>query len=241
MFTKKWMIDFYEPRLSPPCTAPPCPNPSLQSWWLIFLSFRGWHSSSLCFSPSLALKDDAQMLYKSSWLPMSVRCSMSYKAIQRDKLHETSAERLVAFWYGLGFLMLPSVLLLIAGCDTLTVSCSVLWSVISNQCLANDTVGLLLTRLARNCCWLKTDLWLEIWADHHGSPQYRNIWNSAASLWIWVEVLNCEIVVALQLKPTRNFHTLDRKTPGTLWLCVKKRYNNTPGHGWIVRNHVTIP
>lgn len=210
MFTQKWMIDFYERRPSPPCSAPPCPNPSLQSWWLIFLSFRGSHSSSLCFPPSLALKDrGARRLYKSSWLPLSIRCSMLCKSIQKDKLHETSAERLVAFWCSFGFLMLPCVLL-IAGCDTLTVSCSVLWSVISNQCLANDMVGLLLTSLARNCCWLKTDLWLEILADRHGSPQHRNIWNSESWLWIWVEDLNCEIFAALQLKLSRNFHWIEK-------------------------------
>lgn len=47
-----------------------------------------------------------QTLFESSWQPMSVRCPMSYKPIQRDKLHETSAETLVTFWYGIGFPML---------------------------------------------------------------------------------------------------------------------------------------
>lgn len=94
---------------------------------------------------------------------MSVRCWMSYKPIQRDELHETSAGRLVAYWFGIGFPMLHFFCCCrwLPGCYRLTVSNSMLWSVISNQCLANDTVGLLLTRPARNCCWLKPGLWLE--------------------------------------------------------------------------------
>lgn len=47
-----------------------------------------------------------QTLFESIWQPMSVRCSMSYKPIQRGKLHETSAGRRVTFWYGVGFPML---------------------------------------------------------------------------------------------------------------------------------------
>lgn len=95
--------------------------------------------------------------------------------LQKDKLHETSAERLVTFWYGIGFSQAVFVLLLIAGCYRLIVSCSVLLSVISNQCLANDTLGSLLTRLARN--GLLTNDWLVagIWADQYGSQQRKSM------------------------------------------------------------------
>lgn len=44
-----------------------------------------------------------------------------------------------------------------------------------NQCLANDTVGLLFTMAARNSSWLKTGLWLEIWTGLYGSPPWE-VW-----------------------------------------------------------------
>lgn len=182
------MIDFYEAHLSPPCTAPSLSHPIITVLMTYLFVFQGMtFLISLFLSLSSALKErGARRSLKAAG---SVGCSMTYKPIQRDKLHDTSAGRLVTFWYGVGFSHAVFVLLLIAGCYRLTVRRSALWSVISNQCLANDTLGLLLTRLARNCCWLKTGLWLEIWADQYGSPQrkkYGNVLNSAARLWIRV-------------------------------------------------------
>lgn len=45
--------------------------------------------------------------------------------------------------------------------------------VLFNQCLSNDTVGCLLTRPGRNSFGLKSDVWLETWADCQGSPQQK--------------------------------------------------------------------
>lgn len=119
------------------------------------------------------------------------------------------------------------VLLLIAGCYRLTMSRSGLWSVISNQCLANDTVGLLLTSLLGTgvdwrltCGWKHGLISMVAHSEKHG-----NVLNSAAWLWIWV--LKCLIVVVLQLEQSRSFHTLGRESPlaapSPLWLRVMIR------------------
>lgn len=144
---------------------------------------------------------------------MSVWGSMSYKPIQRDKLHETSAGRPVAFWYGIGFPMLYLC------CCWLLVATGWLWVAQGSEVSSLTSVWLMIQWDCRSPGLLGTAVdWRLTCGWKYGlismvahSEKHGNVLNSAACLWIWV--VKCLIVLALQLEQGRSFYPLGRKSP----------------------------
>lgn len=101
---QKWMIDFYVSSLHCPLPVPPH-HDSLDDLSCCLSGDDILHLS-VFLSHRLLKRERRQALFESSWQPPSVRSSMSHKPIQRDKLYETSAGRLVTFWYAIDFPML---------------------------------------------------------------------------------------------------------------------------------------
>lgn len=133
---------------------------------------------------------------------MSVRFSMSHKPIQRDKLYETSAGRLVTFWCGIDFsmpylcccwLLVATGWLWAANCSAVSYLTSV-WLMIQWDCCSP---GLL------NSFWLEAGLWLEIWTDQYGGPPWE-VWECfelsslTLILGISLEMYNSSIVAGIE-------------------------------------------
>lgn len=168
------MIDFNEARLSPPSTAPSLSRRIITVLMTYLLAFW-WLALFICafLSISSALKgrQRRQTCRKSSWPLSSARCF----GVIRSPCKEVGCmrrlqKRLGVCRRGPGFPVPWLCCCWLPVATGPTASRSGLWSVISSQCLANDTVWWLRTTLARNCCRLEADLWLEIWAAHHPRP-----------------------------------------------------------------------